>query len=176
MSTKTKSQNAVALLKEDHRKVKQLFSAFEKAEDAAEQKSIAEEAMKELRIHSVVEEEIFYPAVRAALGEDGSEVMDESEEEHRVAKTIIEELTEGKTSDEHFEAKFMVLAEAVRHHIKEEESEMFKKARSADDLDLDELGATMLERKQSLEENESELSSAEESSHVKPYQELALTH
>lgn len=172
MTTATKTHNAVALLKADHKKVKELFSAFEETEETSERQQIAEEAIKELRVHSAIEEEIFYPAVRKALGEDGAEIMDESEEEHRVAKTIIEELTEMSADDEHFEAKFVVLAENVRHHIKEEEKEMFSEAREAD-VDLDSLGEKMFARKEELMSDEHELVSAEEKSRVKPYQQLA---
>jgi hemerythrin superfamily protein len=168
-----KKQDAIALLKADHKKVKELFDQFEEAKNSDQKNKFAEEAIQELRVHSVVEEEIFYPATRQALGQSESELMDEAEEEHRVAKTIIEELCESDMSDEHFEAKFMVLAENVRHHIKEEESEMFKEARSADGLDLDALGERMLERKAELMEDEAVLESAERKSKVQPYQELA---
>lgn len=172
MTTATKTHNAVALLKADHKKVKALFDDFEDAEETNEKEQIAQEAMKELRIHTVIEEEIFYPAVRKALGEDGGEIMDESEEEHRVAKTIIEEITDMSADDEHYEAKFIVLAENVRHHIKEEESEMLKKAQHAD-LDLDALGEQMMARKEALMADENELEAAEEKTRVKPYQELS---
>ena len=87
----SKKQDAIALLKADHKKVKELFDDFEDAKNPEQKTKIAQEAMKELRIHSVIEEEIFYPATRQALGQDESDVMDEAEEEHRVAKTIIEE-------------------------------------------------------------------------------------
>jgi hemerythrin superfamily protein len=176
MPSKSKNPDAIALLKADHKNVKDLFESFEEAEEPSEKANIAREAMKELRVHSVLEEEIFYPAVRQALGEDGGDIMDESEEEHRVAKTIIEELAEEEAGDEHFEAKFSVLAESIRHHIKEEESEMFKQARSADGLDLHELAEAMTARKEQLLSDESELEAAEQKSRVKPYQELAATH
>jgi hypothetical protein len=172
----TKKQNdAIALLKADHKQVKQLFEDFEEAEESKEKESIAREAMKELRVHSVIEEEIFYPAAREALQADGEDTLDESEEEHRVAKTIIEELSAEEVSDEHFQAKFTVLAENIRHHIKEEESELFKEVKKTD-LDLEELGSKMMERKQELMADDAELEAAEGRSRVKPYQELAATH
>lgn len=171
MTTATKTHNAIALLKADHKKVKELFDAFEDTEDSSEKQQIAEEAMKELRVHAAVEEEIFYPAVRKALGQEQADTMDEAEEEHRVAKTIIEELSEMNSDDEHFEAKFTVLSENVRHHIKEEESEMFKEARETD-VDMAELGEAMLARKEQLMADDSELEAAEEKSRVKPYQNL----
>lgn len=178
MPSKAKHPDAIALLKADHKKVKDLFEDFEDAEEASEKGEIAQEAMKELRVHSVIEEEIFYPAVRKALEQEEEEVeiMDESEEEHRVAKTIIEELSAEEATDEHFEAKFTVLAENIRHHIKEEESEMFKMAREAENLDLQALAEQMLARKEELLADEGELDAAEKKSLVKPYQELAATH
>src|SRR5581483_2260963 len=143
------SQDAIELLKADHKQVKELFEEFEDAEEASEKENIAREAMKELRIHSVIEEEIFYPAARKALGQDDEQMMDEAEEEHRVAKTIIEELAEEDVDDAHFEAKFKVLAENIRHHIKEEEGGMLKEAKKAD-LDLDALGEKLMARKEEL--------------------------
>lgn len=170
--TTQKKPDAIALLKADHKKVKELFDDFEDAEETSEKSEIAEEAIKELRVHAAIEEEIFYPAARKALGKEEADLLDEAEEEHRVAKTIIEELSESNASEDHFEAKFIVLAENVRHHIKEEESEMFKEVKDTD-LDLEALGEKMMERKMVLMEDESELEAAEQKSKVKPYQELA---
>jgi hemerythrin superfamily protein len=171
MPTATKS-DAIALLKADHKKVKKLFDAFEATDDENKQKEIAEQACQELKIHSVIEEEIFYPEVREAMeSEEGGDLLDEAEEEHRVAKTLIEELSAGGPSVEHYCAKFMVLSEAVRHHIKEEEGELFPKAKKTK-LDFDDLGERMLARKQELQSSEENLEEAEEQSHVKPYQEL----
>lgn len=176
MPTKSKKPDALALLKADHKTVKDLFDDFEEAEEKSEKGAIAQEAIKDLRVHSVIEEEIFYPAVRRALGAEAEEIMDESEEEHRVAKTIIEELLHEEAGDEHFQAKFMVLAESIRHHIKEEESEMFKEAKEADDLDLHALAEQMMERKEELMSDDAELEAAEQKSRVKPYQELAAAY
>ncbi len=173
MPTKTQQQDAVELLKADHKKVKDLFDDFDEAEDSAEKQNIAEEAMKELRVHAAVEEEIFYPAVRKALGKEEEDQMNEAEEEHRVAKTIIEELSSEDAEDDHFEAKFTVLAENIRHHIKEEEGEMFKEAKKAKGLDLEALGEKMLARKEELLADDAELEAAEKKSRVKPYQALA---
>jgi len=99
------------------------------------------------------------------------DILDEAEEEHRVAKTLIENLSKKAGRAENFEAKFTVLAENVRHHIKEEEGDMFKKARTAK-LDLGELGAQLFSRKQELMGDERALAAAEASSKVKPYQEV----
>ncbi len=169
----TKTKDAIALLKEDHKKVKELFDQFEKAKDSDKKHEVIEEALKELEIHTVIEEEIFYPTVREALGDEGMDIMNESEEEHRVAKTLVEDLKENHSSDEHFEAKFMVLAENVRHHIKEEEGEMFPQVRQTD-LDLKDLGEKMRARKEELKNNEEALEQASENSEIKPYQELQV--
>ena len=170
MPTMTKTKDAISLLKMDHKEVKRLFDAFEDTDQANEQKKIADQAIKELKIHATIEEEIFYPAVNAALGKD-HDIVTESKEEHRVAKTLIEALEQMSPKDEEFEAKFIVLAENVRHHIKEEENEMFKKIKSKD-LDLEQLGEQMTARKEELMQNEQSLQEAVESSEVKPYQEL----
>lgn len=173
MPTATKGKDAIALLKEDHKKVKDLFDKFEKAKNAEQKEKIAREAIKELKIHTTIEEEIFYPTVREALGKDeeDNELLNEAAEEHRVAKTIIEALEKSGADDENFEAKFTVLAENVRHHIKEEEGELFPESRDAD-LDFRELGEKMLQRKEQLMDDESSLEQAVESSEVKPYQQL----
>jgi hemerythrin superfamily protein len=173
MSTLTKTKDAIALLKADHKKVKHLFDEFEKAGDS-EKLELAQEAIKELKIHSVIEEEIFYPAAHQALGakkEEEGEVVDEAEEEHRVAKTLIEEIQNLKPHQEHFEAKFTVLAENIRHHIKEEEGTLFPKVKKTD-LDLESLGEQMADRKNELLNDEDLLGEAVQNSEIKPYQEL----
>jgi hypothetical protein len=140
------SHNALTLLKDDHELVKDLFERFEDSEDASEKKQLAEQAIAELKIHAEMEEELFYPALRKA-GADG--VIEEADEEHHVAKLLIAELEMMSGDEENWDAKFTVLAESVRHHIKEEESEVFKKAKKSD-MDLDALGRAMYERKQEL--------------------------
>lgn len=142
-------QNAIALLKADHRKVKDLFKQFEESGSQAAKAKIAQEAIKELKIHTVIEEEIFYPAVRQAI-QDEDDIMNEAQEEHHVAKMLIAELERIGHQNEHFEAKFTVLAENVRHHIKEEEEEMLPEAKKTD-IDFDALGEQMMERKQRLQ-------------------------
>jgi hypothetical protein len=145
---KEPSTDAIALLKQDHKKVKDLFDQFEDEEDAEKKKEIAEEAIQELKIHAAIEEEIFYPAVREEI-EDDEHIMEEAQEEHHVAKVLIAELDQLKEVDETYEAKFIVLAENVRHHIKEEEGEMLPEAKKTD-IDMDALGAQMMERKEAL--------------------------
>lgn len=169
----TKTKDAIALLKEDHKKVKDLFDQFEKAKSDEKKHELIEEALKELEIHTVIEEEMFYPEAREALGEEAKDILDEAEEEHRVAKTLVEDLKANHQSDEHFEAKFIVLAENVRHHIKEEESEMFPEIRDSE-LDLEEIGQRLAARKEELKGDEDSLQEAEQNSKVKPYQELGV--
>lgn len=137
----------VKLLKDDHKEVKELFSEFEKA-DGRSKMRIAKEAMMELEIHTRIEEEIFYPAMQRALKDE--ELMAEAEEEHHVAKMLIKELQTMDKADVHFDAKFTVLAENVKHHIKEEESEMLPKASKLDKSTLDQLGEEMKQRKEQL--------------------------
>jgi len=140
------SEDAISLLKRDHDTVKVLFDRFEKADGAADRRKIVTQAITELKMHAALEEEIFYPAVRKKVGE---KVMNEADEEHHVAKVLIAELEKMDGRDEHYSAKFTVLAENVRHHIKEEEGEMLPQARSLD-IDFEELGQQMLRRKNEL--------------------------
>ncbi len=146
--TSTKSMNAIASLKEDHKKVKDLFDQFEDAKDRRTKNKIVRTTLKELSIHATLEEEIFYPAVRKEIN-DNEGIMNEADEEHHVAKVLIAELEDMDGTESHYDAKFTVLAENVRHHIKEEESEMLPKAK-ATDIDLDALGDKMLQRKEAL--------------------------
>ena len=140
------AKHAIAILKKDHDTVKALFDEFEKAEGSAAKEKIVAKAVMELKIHAAIEEEIFYPKVRAHVGGD---IMNEADEEHHVAKVLIAELDSKAGDQGHREAKFTVLAESVRHHIKEEESEMLPKAKELD-IDFLALGEQMLERKAEL--------------------------
>lgn len=139
-------KNAIDILKNDHDRVKKLFDQFDKAEGRPEKKKIVSEALTELKVHAAIEEGIFYPAVRKKLEK---KLMNEADEEHHVAKVLIAELDSMDGKEDHYDAKFTVLSESVRHHIREEESEMLPKARLLD-LNFEELGEEMLERKQTL--------------------------
>lgn len=139
-------KHAIAILKKDHDTVKGLFEEFEKAETTAAKDKIIGQAVTALKIHAVLEEELFYPAVRAHVG---SEMMNEADEEHHVAKVLIAELDRTGKENDHRDAKFTVLAESVRHHIREEEDQMFPKARALN-IDFEVLGERMLERKNQL--------------------------
>ena len=140
------SNPAVSLLKEDHAKVKRLFDEFEAAKGRPAKRKIVVEALTELKVHAAIEEELFYPAVRKAIGK---EIMNEADEEHHVAKLLIAELDSMDGSESHYDAKFMVLAENVRHHIEEEENEMLPKAKGVK-LDFEALAAKMERRKERL--------------------------
>ena len=104
--------HAIAILKKDHDTVKALFEEFEKAETPARKTKIIDQALTELKIHAILEEEIFYPTVRAHVGRD---IMNEADEEHHVAKVLIAELDTVDAKNDHRDAKFTVLAESVRH-------------------------------------------------------------
>jgi hemerythrin superfamily protein len=138
--------SATQLLREDHKKVKGLFDEFESSEDGQAKRRIVEKAIVELTIHAKLEEELFYPTIRRETEEE--ELVDEAEEEHHVAKLLIGELAPLKSSGR-FEAKFTVLAENVRHHIEEEEGEIFPKIEKSG-FDLETLGQEMKERKMRL--------------------------
>ncbi|MEX0750902.1 MAG: hemerythrin domain-containing protein, partial [Dehalococcoidia bacterium] len=140
--------DALQVLREDHNKVKEMFQRFERSDDRSEKKKIAEEAIMELEVHAQIEEEIFYPAMRKQLG--NNELLHEAEEEHHVAKMLMEELQTMRLNDKTFDAKFTVLAENVKHHIGEEEGEMFPKATEAGRAVLDRVGQQLTERKVAL--------------------------
>ena len=138
--------DAIDLLKNDHDSIRDLFDRFKKAVDRRAKTKIASQALNALKIHAVLEEEIFYPAVRQRVGKD---VMNKADEEHHVAKVLIAELEEMDGRGDHYDAKFNVLTENVLHHAKEEESEMLPKAQHLE-LDFAKLGQRMLRRKEEL--------------------------
>lgn len=152
MPITSKSQEASALsvtdmLRKDHKKVKGLFEEFKQADEAKSKQRIVETALTELEVHSKLEEELIYPAIRAEIDDD--DLMDEALEEHHVVHGLLLELKKMKPSDERYDAKFTVLAENGRHHIKEEESEMFPKAEDCE-LDWDTLCSQVVKRKEQL--------------------------
>jgi hemerythrin superfamily protein len=139
--------DAIELLTEDHENVKAMFEKYEGLGDRAttSKKKLATEICMELTKHATAEEEIFYPAVRAA-GKDKEDLVDEATVEHASAKELIAQIMEMEASEELFDAKVKVLGEMIEHHVKEEEEEMFPKARKAG-LDLAMLGQQIAERK-----------------------------
>jgi len=140
------SDDAISQLKKDHDKVKNLFDQFEKTEGRAAKKKIVAQALAELKIHATLEEDLFYPAVRKRVE---TNIMNEADEEHHVAKVLIAELEEMNGKGDHYDAKFVVLSENVRHHIKEEEGEMLPKARRLP-IDFGKLGREMLRMRKQL--------------------------
>ena len=145
----TAAQDAIALLKADHRQVEDWFEQFERARTGDRKVKLAASICEALTIHATIEEEIFYPAFLEATGED--DLHHEAEVEHVCAKRLIEDISESGPDDEHFEARVKVLAEMIKHHVKEEEQRdgMFAKAKQAE-MDLKALGEQMAERKAAL--------------------------
>lgn len=143
--------DAIALLEADHRMVEAIFDAYDKLGDDAdvERLSLALQACVELDVHARLEEEVFYPAARDALGKEGEDLLDEAEVEHASVKDLITQISAMQPGDALYDAKVKVLGEYVKHHVKEEEDELFPKLRRSG-LDLDALGARMAERKQAL--------------------------
>lgn len=125
--------NALTLLKQDHGNVEELFRRFETAgpEDVEELARVRDLVIEHLSRHAVVEEQVFYPAIRAKLGDDQAFTVLEGLEEHHVVKATLSELEKLAPTHERFRAKFTVLIESVRHHVEEEENDMFPQARDA---------------------------------------------
>ena len=147
----TKSKDAIALLKEDHRKVEDLFEQFEKAKGEGRKQKLALQICTELTVHTIIEEEIFYPACEGKVDED---LLKESFVEHDAAKAMIAEIQAGEPSDDFYDAKVKVLMEEIEHHVEEEEKPkegLFAQARAAE-IDLKSLGDQLLRRKERLQE------------------------
>ncbi|HWD23718.1 MAG TPA: hemerythrin domain-containing protein [Burkholderiales bacterium] len=147
--SKSKADGAIEMLKEDHAKVQKAFKEFEKMdrEDTETMKQVVQTVCEELKVHTTLEEEIFYPAVREAI--DDEDIMNEAAVEHETAKMLIDQLENMGPDDPNYHATFTVLGEYVRHHVKEEEGEMFPQAKKTD-LDFEDLAQRMKERKQEL--------------------------
>jgi len=122
--------DAVTLLRNDHRTVEKLFKAFEKAKDPQAKAGAVAQMVPELSVHTVIEEQVFYPAVRTEV-EDANSMILESLEEHHILKWVLSELEGMSPDDERFDAKVTVLIENVRHHVEEEEQELFPQVRGA---------------------------------------------
>jgi hypothetical protein len=143
--------DAIAFLKEDHRKVEDLFEKFEKARSEERKQALAREICTELTIHAMIEEEIFYPACHGEI--DDETLLDESYVEHDGAKVLISEIM-SNVSAHFFEAKVTVLSEMIKHHVKEEEKRsegLFAQAKAAG-LDVEALAERLMARKRQLEE------------------------
>ena len=140
--------NILQLLHRDHQKVSELFFKYTNLQSDNEKESCVAEIIKELTVHAQVEEEIVYPAVREDV-EDSEDMMDEADTEHHMVKLLMAELEDMKASDDHYDSKVTVLCELVKHHVREEEKDMFDEIRDSD-ADLNELAAEVLARKAEL--------------------------
>jgi len=150
-TTKTNSaargQDATTLLRADHKLVSDLFAEYEKARSPSKKQQLVGQICTELTVHAKVEEEIFYPAVKQALKD--KELVPEATVEHATLKALIAQVEGVEPEGEMFEAKMQVLSEYVKHHVKEEQDEMFPKAK-ATSLDMKDLGAEIAARKEVL--------------------------
>jgi len=146
----TKAQDAIALLRADHKLVEELFEQYEKSRSPAKKLDLAQEICTELTIHAQIEEEIFYPLAKEALKDH--ELVPEAVVEHATMKDLIAQILDGdlEADPEMYDAKVKVLCEYVQHHVKEEQNELFPKVRDTK-IDLKELGEQMQLRKEELQ-------------------------
>lgn len=149
----TKEQDAIALLRADHKLVSSLFADYEKTQSIAKKKQIVSAICSELSIHAQIEEEIFYPAIKAKLKD--KKLIPEAIVEHATLKALISQVEGVEPDGEMFDAKIKVLCEYVEHHVKEEENEIFPKAKDSG-LDMKEFGSQLSERKAKLVEEKLE--------------------
>ena len=144
-------QDATQLLTQDHREVEALFAKFEKATGDGAKEKLARQICTELKIHTMIEEELFYPALRGKISDDD---LDEAMVEHDGAKVLVNDIEAAEPDDQYYDAKVKVLQEEIDHHVQEEEKRetgLFSQARKAD-LDMDALGEQLAARKQELTE------------------------
>lgn len=146
-TTAKPAKDALALLESDHEDVSQLFAEYEKTRSDARKTALVAEICTALSVHAQIEEEIFYPAVKSALKDKF--LVPEATVEHASVKDLIDQLESSEPGGEMYDAKVTVLSEYVKHHVKEEQDEMFTKVQSSS-LDLVELGARMTARKEEL--------------------------
>ena len=146
-SAPRRAANAITLLKADHTAVQELFDKYEKTRSDDRKTALAKQICNELKVHTQIEEEIFYPAVREAIRDQ--DLLDEATVEHASAKELIAQIEGGKPGDDLFDAKVTVLGEYVKHHVKEEQNELFPKVRKTK-LDLEALGEQLQARKEEL--------------------------
>ena len=147
-SSSAKSSNAISLLKSDHRMVEDMFKQIESTRDDAELAELVVALQTALSVHTRIEEEVFYPALRASVAEAG-DLLDEAAVEHGSAKHFLIDLSTSTNDDRFYRARLKVLKEHVNHHVKEEEEKLMPMAESSD-MDLDELGALLSERRETL--------------------------
>jgi hemerythrin superfamily protein len=151
-STSSRGQSALALLRADHREVSELFDRFERSASRMRpqaKQGLAAKICHMLTVHTQIEEQIFYPAVRESH-RDLADLLDEAAVEHAAAKELIAQIEAGDPNDDLFDAKVKVLGEYVKHHVKEEQNELFPELKSSRKLDLEEIGMRLAERKREL--------------------------
>jgi hemerythrin superfamily protein len=146
-SASSKAVDAIALLMADHKAVDQLFTEFTETKSPARKKALVEKICQELNVHAQVEEEIFYPAVKEALHDKS--LIPEAIVEQSTMKDLIAQIKGVEPGGEMYDAKVMVLCEYVKHHVKEEHTEMFPKAKKTS-LDMTDLGGKLQARKSEL--------------------------
>ena len=149
MPTENQPKDGLQLLAEDHRKVEELFAQFEKASGTSAKEKLVRQICTELKIHSMIEEEIYYPEIRGKVEEDA---LDEAYVEHDSAKLLINELEAAEPDESFYDAKVKVLQELIEHHVKEEEKQrdnLFQQTRAAE-IDLEALGERLAARKDEL--------------------------
>jgi hemerythrin superfamily protein len=146
------STDAITLLTNDHKEVKALFKQYDQLVEGAsgddERQALAERICQMLTVHATIEEELFYPAAREALGDD-EDLVDEADVEHASAKELIAQIEDSSPQDDHYDAMVKVLGEYINHHVREEEGEMFPKLKRTE-LDTATLGADLVARKEQL--------------------------
>jgi hemerythrin superfamily protein len=147
-ATRASQPDALELLIADHEEVSKLFKKFERAKEESEKEEIVQMVCQELTIHATIEEEIFYPAVRREV-KAVEELLDEAQVEHGTVKEYVSQLEAAMPGDELYDAKVTVLGEYVKHHVKEEQEELFPKVRKSK-LDLEALGERLASRKAEL--------------------------
>jgi hemerythrin superfamily protein len=152
-SNDTRGINALEFLEHKHDEIDELFSQFEEIKDNGDdtqKEELVARICEELTIHAKIEETIFYPAARRAVQEQGQELLDEAAVEHQTLKDIVGRLEMAPTSDPLYDAGVKVLSEYTKHHVREEENELFPKVRQTN-LDLQALGQQLAQRQQELE-------------------------
>jgi hypothetical protein len=168
MATDAQPRDGLQLLAADHRKVEGLFAEFEQARGAAAKEKLVRRICTELKIHTQIEEEIYYPAIRGKVEEDA---LDEAYVEHDSAKLLVNELEAAEPDESYYDAKVQVLSELIEHHVKEEEKQrdnLFQQTRAAE-IDLDALGQKLAARK-------AELMALAESQGLPPAEGATLQH
>ena len=146
-SARSEGMNAIELLKHDHREVEEYFEQYEDLEDDADKAELSAKICQALKVHAQIEEEIFYPAAREATRDE--DLLDEALVEHAGAKRLIEEIESMEVGDDLYDAKIRVLGEQIKHHVKEEEEELFPEAERSD-MDLKAVGEDLESRKMEL--------------------------